>query len=211
MNRSLETFVLALFLAGCAPRPVRLLTPAGLDRQAPEEYRARFETSQGVFVVKVTRALAPKGADRFYNLVAAGFYDGTRFYRVRPEFVVQWGVHPDPAVSKAWGREVGIGDDPVRRSNTKGTITFASAGPDTRGTQVYVNMADNARLDKMGFAPFGEVAEGFEVFGKLHSSYGEIAPRGKGPDQKKLRSEGEAYLAREFPKLDRVVRARILR
>ena len=137
--------VLVLVLGACAPHPARLRMPAAFDRTAPGTFRARFETSQGAFVVEVDRALAPRGADRFYNLVRGGFYDGTRFFRVRPEFVVQWGMSADPAVTQAWGRWTGLPDDPVRTTNAKGTIVFASAGPDSRTTQVYVNMADNAR------------------------------------------------------------------
>ena len=201
--------VVVCLLAGCGPRYGLLTAPARYARQAPEKYKARFETTKGVFVIEVTRASAPLGADRFYNLVRGGFYDGARFFRTLPKFVVQFGINPDPKVSKAWGDATKIKDDPVKESNQRGAVTFAMAGPDTRTTQVYINMRDNSRLDKMGFAPFGKVIAGMDVVEKLYADYGEGPPRGKGPDQDKIEAEGEAYLAREFPKLDKIVRARI--
>ena len=138
----------------------------------------------------------------------AGYYDGTTFFRVIDGFMTQWGIHPDPRVSEAW-REARIDDDPVEASNTRGRITFATAGPDTRTTQLFINYIDNSRLDQMGFAPFGEVVEGMEVVDALYSDYGEGAPRGKGPDQGRIQAKGDVYLA-EFPELDRIVRASIL-
>lgn len=197
--------------AFCAPPHARLLKPAGFVKQAPAVFRARFETTKGPFVIEVHRDWAPLGADRFYNLVRGGFYDGERFFRTVPKFVVQWGISPDPAVNEAWGETSRIQDDPVKQTNTRGFVTFAKGGPNTRTTQIYVNMADNSRLDKTGFAPFGSVVTGMDVFEKLYSEYGEIVPRGKGPDQKQLREQGEAYLVREFPLLDKIVRARIQR
>lgn len=188
----------------------RLRTPSLLIDVGPSRYRAVFETTQGRFAVEVERALAPNGADRFYHLVRNGFYDGASFFRVLPKFVVQWGLPADPALAAAW-HSARMADDPVRASNARGMITFAMAGPATRTTQVYVNLGDNQRLDRMGFAPFGRVVEGMDVLEKLHSEYGEGAPRGKGPSQERIRKEGDAYLRAEFPKLDRIVRARVRR
>lgn len=208
--RFLVLFV-CLLLAGCAPRYAKLKSPAEFKATAPATYYARFETTRGEFVVEVRRDWAPLGADRFYNLVRGGFYDGTRFFRVRPGFVVQWGLNGDPAVNAAWGDATRIEDDRVRQSNQPGFISFATSGPNTRTTQVFVNLADNARLDKMGFSPLGKVVSGMDVFSKLYDGYGEGAPRGKGPDQKRITAEGEAYLAKEFPKLDRILKARVTR
>lgn len=203
----------ALALAGAAPgcglrRRARLRTPGLLIDLGPREYRAEFATTQGAFAIEVVRALAPNGADRFYHLVRNGFYDGAAFFRVLPQFVVQWGLPADPALAKGW-HGARIADDPVRASNTRGMVSFAMAGPATRTTQVYVNMRDNSRLDKMGFSPFGQVVAGMEVFEKLYSGYGEGTPRGQGPSQDRIREEGDPYLRREYPKLDRIVRARI--
>ena len=152
--------LVCLLLAGCAPRYAKLKAPAELAATAPATYHARFETTQGPFVVQVRRDWAPLGADRFYNLVRGGFYDDARFFRVRRGFVVQWGLNRDPAVNAAWDDSTRIKDERVRQSNQPGFITFAASGPDTRTTQVFVNLADNARLDRMGFAPFGKVVSG---------------------------------------------------
>jgi peptidyl-prolyl cis-trans isomerase A (cyclophilin A) len=156
----------------------------------------------------VHRAWAPHGADRFYNLVRAGYYDGVRFFRVLPGFMAQFGIHGDPVVSAAW-RDQRIPDDPVRRTNVRGMVSFATAGPGTRTTQVFINFANNDRLDAMGFSPFGQVVEGMEVVDQLYADYGEGQPRGRGPDQGRMQAEGNAYLARQFPKLDTVKSARI--
>ena len=217
-----RTVVIALLLAAACrkgnqpPQPsgagtdldIRNPASAAFRAQAPDSFRARFETAKGVFVIAVHRAWAPRGADRFYNLVRAGYYDGVRFFRVLPGFMAQFGIHGDPAVSAAW-REQRIEDDPVRRSNTRGMISFATAGPGTRTTQVFINFANNDRLDAMGFAPFGEVVEGMDVVDRLYADYGEGAPRGRGPDQGRMQAEGNAYLERAFPQLDVVKVARI--
>ena len=192
-----------------APAAHSLLNPASLHDFAPATFRAEFETTQGVFIVEVTRAWAPLGADRFYNLVKYGFFNGARFFRVLPGFVVQFGLSPNPRVSGVWSKAA-LKDDPVTQSNLTGYLTFATAGPNTRTTQVFINLADNARLDAMGFAPFGKVVEGIGVVQKLYSGYGEGAPRGNGPDQDKIEKEGEAYLAKGFPKLDKIKLATIL-
>jgi peptidyl-prolyl cis-trans isomerase A (cyclophilin A) len=175
---------------------------------APAEFRVTFETSAGTFVVAVHREWAPLGADRFYNLARSGFFDGARFFRVLPGFVAQFGMHGDPAVSRAWF-EQRIPDDPVRHTNARGTVTFATSGPNSRTTQLFINYRDNDRLDGMGFAPFGEVVEGLDVVEKLHSGYGEGAPQGGGPNQGRIMAEGNAYLERDFPKLDFVKRAAV--
>jgi peptidyl-prolyl cis-trans isomerase A (cyclophilin A) len=203
--------VAAAAMAGCAPRLVKLKDPVLVTRRSPEVWKARFETTQGVFVVQVVRPWAPLGADRFYSLVRGGFYDGCRFFRVLPGFVVQWGINPDPAVSKVWGDKTKIQDDPVRASNVRGTISFATDGPNTRTVQVYINLGANSRLDARGFSAFGRVVEGMEAVEKLYSGYGEGAPKGKGPNQDLIEKEGEAYLARAYPQLDKVIRARVMR
>jgi len=180
----------------------------GFAQQAPDSFRVRFQTTKGDFVVAVHRAWAPRGVDRFYNLVRSGFYDGVRFFRVMPGFMAQFGIHGDTAVTAAW-REQRIPDDLVRRTNVRGMMTFATAGPATRTTQIFINYRDNDRLDALGFAPFGQVVEGMDVVDKLYGGYGEAAPQGHGPDQYRLNIEGEKYLARQFPKLDKIKRATV--
>jgi peptidyl-prolyl cis-trans isomerase A (cyclophilin A) len=180
-----------------------LLNPATLKAQAPDVYKVKFTTAKGDFVVQVTRAWSPLGADRFYNLVKNGFYNGAAFFRIVPGFVVQFGLSPDPAVSKAW-REAKIADDPVTQSNHRGYLSFATAGPGTRTTQVFINLVDNARLDSMGFSPFGQVIEGMDLIDKLNAEYGEQ------PDQGRLEAEGRGYLEKSFPRLDIIKSAVIL-
>jgi peptidyl-prolyl cis-trans isomerase A (cyclophilin A) len=210
--------VIALCLAACrgGERPAAAATadfhqptsPAFVA-QAPDSFRARFETSAGDFVIAVQRRWAPRGADRFYNLTRSGYYDGARFFRVVSGFMVQFGIHGDPPVAAAW-REQRIPDDPVRRTNLRGMVSFATAGPGTRTTQVFINFGSNDRLDAMGFAPFGQVVEGMDIVDRLYAGYGEGAPRGRGPDQSRIQTEGNAYLARAFPRLDYVKRAGIV-
>jgi peptidyl-prolyl cis-trans isomerase A (cyclophilin A) len=186
----------------------KLRNPAGLTEQAPATFNANFDTSKGLFVVTVHRDWAPNGADRFYNLVKNGFYDDVRFFRVIDGFMAQFGIHGNPAVASAW-RNANIKDDPVKQSNKRGFVVFATAGPNTRTTQLFINFGDNAQLDKSGFSPFGEVTKGMDVVDKIYNGYGEGAPRGKGPDQGRVQSEGNAYLAKDFPKLDYVKTATI--
>jgi peptidyl-prolyl cis-trans isomerase A (cyclophilin A) len=185
-----------------------LSNPLSLNAKAPDVYWAKFDTTKGTFVIKVTRDWAPIGADRFYNLVKNGFYNGARFFRMIPGFIVQFGISADPKVSAAW-HDADIQDDPVKQSNAAGTVTFATAGPDTRTTQVFINLADNQMLDSRGFAPFGAVTEGMDVAKSFYSGYGEGAPQGNGPDQQLIQSQGEAYLAANFPKLDKIKSATI--
>jgi cyclophilin family peptidyl-prolyl cis-trans isomerase len=182
--------------------------PAALTEQAPATYKARFDTNKGAFVVDVRREWAPVGADRFYNLVKSGFFDDSRFFRVISGFMVQFGINGNPQVSAPW-RNAQIKDDPVKQSNKRGFITFATAGPNSRTTQVFVNFGDNARLDAMGFAPFGQVSSGMDVVDQLYSGYGEGAPSGRGPNQGRIQAEGNAYLTKEFPSLDFVRKATI--
>jgi peptidyl-prolyl cis-trans isomerase A (cyclophilin A) len=210
-RRSILTLVPLLLAALVTPALAQspsLANPAALNEKAPATYKARFDTSKGVFVIQVTRAWAPNGADRFYNLVKNGFYDDVRFFRVISGFMVQFGINGDPALSAKW-REANIKDDAVGESNKRGMITFATAGPNTRTSQVFINFGDNAQLDGMGFAPFGRVLSGMNVVDALYAEYGEGAPRGRGPDQGRLQAEGNAYLAKSFPKMDYVKKATI--
>ena len=182
--------------------------PAALREQAPAVYRVDFDTSKGPFVIEVHRDWAPIGADRFYNLVKNGFYDNARFFRVIEDFMVQFGINGDPKISAVW-RNARIKDDPVRISNKRTFVTFATAGPNTRTTQVFINYGDNHNLDSQGFAPFGQVVSGMKVVDSLYSGYGEGAPQGLGPEQGRVQAEGNAYLAREFGKLDYIRKATI--
>ena len=186
-----------------------LKNPAALKEAAPAAYKVNFDTSAGAFVVEVQRDWAPQGADRFYNLVKSGFFDNTRFFRVISGFMVQFGIHGDPTVSAAW-RNARIPPDPVKQSNKRGYITYAMGGsPDTRTTQLFINFGDNARLDASGFAPFGQVVSGMDVVDKIYNVYGEGAPNGAGPDQGRIQAEGNAYLTKDFPKMDYIKTARI--
>src|SRR5438093_6181345 len=182
---------------------------AAMRQRAPGTFRARFETRKGSFVIAVQRDWAPLGADRFYNLVKSGYFDGARFFRVIPGFMAQFGIHGDPQVAAAW-RDATIPDDPVREHNARGTVSFATAGPGTRTTQLFINYSDNGRLDGMGFSPFGRVVEGLDVVDRLYGGYGEGAPGGRGPDQSTIQAQGNAYLERAFPELDYVKRAEIV-
>ena len=179
-----------------------LLNPSSITEQAPEEYTARFETSKGVVRIQVTRSSAPLGADRFYALIKNGFYDGCRFFRVVPGFVVQFGLNGDPAINKVW-REQQIRDDPVVRTNRRGTVTFATAGANTRTTQLFINLGANAFLDSQGFAPFGDVVEGMDVVESIYAGYGQE------PDQGLITSQGNEYLEGQFPRLDYIETAAI--
>ncbi|MCA9489257.1 MAG: peptidylprolyl isomerase [Myxococcales bacterium] len=185
-----------------------LLHPSDLKETAPAEFQVKVETTKGAFVVKVHREWAPNGADRFYNLAKVGFYDQARFFRAIEGFMVQFGISGYPEVAKAW-MDARIPDDDVTQHNTRGMVTFATAGPNTRTTQLFINLVDNSKLDAMGFAPFGEVVEGMDVVDSLYMGYGEGAPRGRGPHQGKLQDLGNAYLDAKFPKLDGIVKITI--
>lgn len=187
-----------------------LMRPAELAETAPDVFRARFQTNEGAFVVEVDRAWAPNGADRFYVLVKNGYFDGARFFRVIDGFMAQFGMHADPYVTAAW-RNHPIPDDQVAQSNLRGNLTFAAtASPNSRTTQVFINLVDNANLDEMGFAPVGQVVEGMDVVDNLYSGYGEAAPMGSGPLQQNIAARGNAYLNESFPELDYVEQASIV-
>jgi len=203
-------FAFALFIFGAQTLSWAgdLSNPASLNEKAPDVYKVKFDTSQGTFEIEVHRDWAPNGADRFYNLVKNGFYNDTRFFRVIKGFMVQFGISGNPKISQVW-RNANIPDDPVDESNLRGFVTFATAGPNTRTTQVFINYGDNPSLDGQGFAPFGKVIWGLDVVQHLYSNYGEGAPRGEGPDQSRVQTEGNAYLQKNFPQLDYIKKATI--
>jgi peptidyl-prolyl cis-trans isomerase A (cyclophilin A) len=183
-----------------------LVSPTKLKEKAPDTYKVRFDTTRGQFTMTVTRAWAPLGADRFYNLVKHHFYDNAAFFRVVPQFVVQFGINANPAVSAAW-KHTEIKDDPVTQTNKRGAIVFATAGPNTRTTQVFINLKDNNRLDGMGFAPFGVVdGNGMNVVEMMYEGYGDSA----GPDQDQLEKQGDPYLLKGWPKLDHIKTATLV-
>ncbi len=186
-----------------------LKDPSKATEKAPESFKVKFDTTKGAFTLEVTRAWSPLGADRFYNLVKNGYFADIAFFRVISGFMVQFGIHGDPAVASAW-RGARIQDDPVKQSNTKGYISFAMAGPNTRTTQMFINFGDNDRLDGMGFSPFGKVTDGMSVVESIYSGYGEGAPSGMGPDQGRVQMQGNAYLKAEFPKMDYIKSAQLL-
>ncbi len=175
----------------------------GSTTPAPESFRVAFETTRGTFVVEAIRAWSPHGVDRFHDLVNAGYFKDVAFFRVLPGFIAQFGMHGDPGVNRRWADNP-IPDDPVAQSNKRGTIVFATAGPNTRGNQFFINFADNASLDGRGFSPFGRVVEGMGVVDSIYAGYGED------PDQSRIASDGNAYLRREFPRLDYIKSARIV-
>ena len=186
----------------------KLRNPASLTEKAPDVYKAKFDTSKGAFIVEVHREWAPLGADRFYNLVKNGFYDDCRFFRVLDGFMAQVGMNGNPDIQKAW-TSARLQDDPVKQSNKRGFVTFAHAGPNSRTTQFFINFGDNASLDRQGFPPIGQITTGMDVVEKLYSGYGEGAPRGRGPSQGEITAQGNAYLNKEFPKLDYIKKATI--
>jgi peptidyl-prolyl cis-trans isomerase A (cyclophilin A) len=226
----MKSIVLSSFLAlalsittGCgddksanAPKPVPAAAavpdfsdPSKLTEKAPDTFKVQFNTTKGKIVIDVSRSLSPNGADRFYNLVKSGYFKDIAFFRVVPGFMCQFGIHGDPAVSAKW-RMANIQDDPVKASNKRGTVTFATAGPNTRTTQLFINFGDNSRLDGQGFSPFGSVVEGMDIVDKINNEYGEGAPMGRGPDQGRIQMEGNAYLKKDFPNLDYITSATVL-
>ena len=216
-SRAAAALALSVALAGlAAPTQARpgaspVTGPEKATAQAPQRFKVKFATSKGDFVVEVHRDWARLGADRFFNLVKAGYYDDVRFFRVIPGFMVQFGIHGTPAVNARW-KTANLPDDaPGKASNERGMLSFATAGPGTRTTQVFINFRDNKRLDAMGFTPFAKVVQGMEVVDKLHAGYGEGAPSGLGPSQDRIASEGNAYLAKEFPRLDFIKKASVIR
>ncbi len=184
--------------------------PAKATATAPKVFKVKMSTTKGDFVIEVHRDWAPVGADRFYNLVKLGYFSDVAFFRVIKGFMVQFGIHGNPDVNRMW-HDANIADDPSgKQSNTRGMVTFATAGPNTRTNQIFINYADNARLDSMGFAPIGKVVSGMDVVDALEGMYGEGAPSGRGPSQGKFQSEGNAYLKAQFPKLDYLKSATLL-
>lgn len=181
-----------------------LLHPDKMTDQAPDTFRVKFDTTEGDFVIEVHRDWSPRGADRFFNLVRHGYFDGVKFFRVVQDFVVQFGIHGDPEISKVW-MNADMPDDPVKESNRRGFVTYAkSRAPNSRSTQLFINLKDNTPLDGMGFSPFGRVVEGMEVVDRIHSGYGEA------PNQGMIFRQGNAYLEKEFPELDTIKTAQLL-
>jgi peptidyl-prolyl cis-trans isomerase A (cyclophilin A) len=196
----------ALLAQNSAEKP-SLTNPSAFVERAPDAFQASFDTSAGTVVIEVHRDWAPHGADRFYNLVKSGFYDGNRFYRVTPLMAV-WGLNGDPTVAKAW-LSARIADDQTHmHSNTKGMVSFFQAN--RRSTQTFINLADNSATLDIQIAPFGEVVSGMDVVEKLYPGYGEAKPNGNGPEMNPFYEEGNVYLEREFPKLDYIKKASIV-
>ena len=211
---ALTTGLIVAAVMGCGqesgsagPNPETLMNPDSpeMTQAAPEQFKVQMETTAGTFVIEVQRAWAPHGVDRFYNLVQAGYFDETRFFRVMPNFIVQWGMHGDPKVTEAW-YNAQITDDPVLESNVRGTVTFAKTNaPNSRTTQLFINLKDNgASLDRTGFAPFGRVVEGMEVVEAINPEYGER------PSQGKIFEEGNEYLEKMFPNLTYIQKATVI-
>jgi peptidyl-prolyl cis-trans isomerase A (cyclophilin A) len=207
-KRDLPAALALALLAACSSPAPKTEAPRRepVNERAPDVYKVRLNTSRGGVLLEVHRQWAPNGADRFYNLVKTGFYDGAKFFRVLYNFVAQFGLKGDPAVDRIWADAI-IADDPVKESNRKGTITFAKAGPNSRTTQVFINLRDNTQLDGQGFAPFGRVIEGMDTVESLYKGYGDAPPGGSGPDQTRLRMQGNEYLERDFPRLDGITKA----
>ena len=199
-------------LTGCGPVAMnanksldekQVPPPSKTDIPSPETYRVKMETSEGDVIIEVTRAWAPKGADRFYTLVKNHYYDGCRFFRVMPGFMAQVGINGDPHVNAEW-KDANISDDPVKESNIRGTVTFANSGPHSRSTQFFINFGDSSFLDKKGFPPFGRVVEGMDHVDSIYPGYREK------PNQGKITDSGNKYLSENFPQLDYIIKATII-
>ena len=184
--------------------------PPASEAASPASFRVKFATTKGDFTVDVTRAWAPKGADRFYRLVSEGYFKDLRFFRVLPGFMAQFGMSGNPALNEKMD-SLRIPDDPVTQSNKRGMVTFAMAGPNTRSSQFFINYQDNSSLDSQGFSPFGKVVDGMKAVDALYGGYGEGAPNGRGPSQDSIRTKGNEYLQRAFPKLDYIKSAAIVK
>lgn len=194
--------------ADAAPFDERLRDPSALTERAPDTFAVQLDTTSGAIVIDVHRSWSPNGADRFYNLVRAGYFTDVAFFRVIDGFMAQCGIHGNPEVNRIW-RDAIIADDPVVEHNTRGFVSFATGGPNTRTTQFFINFGDNSRLDASGFSPFGRVRDMRNV-DRLDSRYGEGAPEGRGPEQSRIQTEGNAYLRADFPGLDYIRSARVL-
>jgi peptidyl-prolyl cis-trans isomerase A (cyclophilin A) len=201
---------LALGARAGADTTTKSMSPSDATATAPATFKVKMSTTKGDFVIEVHRDWAPLGADRLYNLVKLGYLTDIAFFRVVKGFMVQFGIHGDPAVNRVW-RRAEFKDDPSgKQSNTRGMVTFATAGPNMRTTQIFINYGNNSRLDSMGFPPFGKVVDGMKVVDAIEGMYGEGAPEGRGPMQDRIQSQGNAYLKASFPKLDYVKRANIV-
>jgi peptidyl-prolyl cis-trans isomerase A (cyclophilin A) len=225
-NKYFLLFMLTTFIVACKPNSMQqsenenkkfkeininmetLKNPASAKLKSPDKFKVKFHTTKGDFTIEVNRDWSPNGAERFYNLTKAGFFTDIAFFRVIKGFVAQFGIYGEPEISALW-RSANIEDDQVKESNQRGTISFATAGPNTRTTQLFINYRDNSRLDGMGFSPIGKVIEGMDVVDSLYSDYGEGAPYGNGPDQGKIQTNGNSYLKKNFPNLDYILSASI--
>jgi len=205
MTTSVLALALLLAVPGAGAAGADLLDTTKFKEKAPDTYKAKFETTKGDFVVEVTRAWSPRGADRFYNLVKGGYYDGVKVFRVVPGFVVQFGIHGDPKVNAVW-KNARIGDDPVKEGNLRGMVTFAMGGANSRTTQIFINLQDNRGLDNQGFSPFGRVAEGMKVVEDFFSGYKEDITSQQGA----IFAQGNAFLDANYPKLDSITKATIV-
>ena len=194
----------ALTVSVLAGTPEKLADPSKITATAPEVFKAKFETTKGAFVIEVHRDWSPAGADRFYALVKNGYYDGVKFFRVVPGFVVQWGIHGDPAIASTWLRSK-IKDEPVKESNRRGFVTYAKGGPNTRSVQVFINLQDNTGLDAQFFSPFGKVVQGMDVVEKLNGQYANEISNLQG----RIAEEGNAFLEKHYPNLDAIKTATI--
>ena len=197
---------MSLVLSGCSEKEAPP-KPAAKVEKTPDVFQAVFDTSKGKVAIEVHRDWAPIGVDHFYSLIQTGFYDGVRFFRVTHNYV-QFGISGDPATNGLWST-ARLPDDKVKQSNVKGTLSFAHLGPNSRTTQLFFNMKNNKDLDKQGFAPLGKVIEGMDVVERFYSSYGDMAPRGQGPDPSKIEVQGNVYLDAKFPRLDYIKKATI--
>jgi peptidyl-prolyl cis-trans isomerase A (cyclophilin A) len=213
--RTLMTFATAcacVAMVACSPSEApKKEEPKKVARneKAPELFRVNLDTTKGPVIVEIYRDWAPTGADHFYSLVQTGFFDGARFFRVVRNFIVQFGISGDPKTNRLWAN-ANLPDDPVKEHNVKGTLTFATAGPNTRSTQLFINLRDNRALDKQGFAPIGKVVEGMNAVESLYNSYGEMPSRGgQGPDPTQIEIQGNEYLANRFPRLDYIKKATV--
>jgi peptidyl-prolyl cis-trans isomerase A (cyclophilin A) len=207
----MKTTTAALLIAVALISSCSAKNPAD-EAAAPSQFKVLIQTTKGNVMIDVTRDWSPRGADRFYTLVKDGYFDGVKFFRVirspRP-FMAQFGINGDPKVTAKWA-EANIPDDPVTQSNTRGMVSFATSGPNTRSTQLFINYGDNSRLNANGFSPFAKVSSGMEFIDQLYADYGEGQPNGPGPDQERIEKEGNSYLEREFPNLDSIKTARIV-
>ena len=192
-----------------APTNPALLNPTAANETAPGQFTVELDTTKGTVILDVHRDWSPRGADRFYNLVKIGFYTDVAMFRVIEGFMAQGGIHGDPNVSRVW-RSANIQDDPKveGRSNTRGMVSYAMGGPNTRTSQFFISFVDNSRLDAMGFTPFAQVRN-MDIVDRLYAGYGEGAPAGRGPRQALIQSQGNTYLRRDFPNLDYIRSARV--